>query len=141
MAKANTVTVACKLPHGLILRLFDMLDHDEPVMGGGMRTVKKAVPRLETVTLKGYAVPFGKMPDVPVAGGYALTTGVDAEFWDAWLEQNKTTDLVKNNLVFAAERQDTAQGRAREQDEIRNGLEPLDPEKPMKGVQPATKAA
>lgn len=37
-----SVTVGCKLPHGLTMRVFDMVETQEPVMGGGFRAVKVA---------------------------------------------------------------------------------------------------
>lgn len=131
---AGTVSVACKLPNGLALRVFTMIPHSEPVMGGGVRETELAVQHGETVTLKGYAAPFGMAPEAPVAGGYAITTGVDADFWATWLAQNAEHPAVKNGLIFAAERIDSVQKQAKEQAEVRCGLEPLDPDKPMRGI-------
>ncbi len=131
---AGTVSVACKLPNGLALRVFKMIPHSEPVMGGGTRETEIAVPLGETVVLKGYAAPFGMAPDAPVAGGYAITAGVDADFWATWIGQNAEHPAVKNGLIFAAERVDSVQKQAKEQTEIKCGLEALDPEKPMRGV-------
>ncbi len=131
---SGSVSVACKLPNGLALRVFQMIPHSELVMGGGTRETEIAVQVGDTVTLKGYAAPFGMAPNAPVAGGYAITSGVDADFWAAWLEQNATHPAVKNGLVFASERVDSVQKQAKEQAEIKCGLEPLDPDKPMRGV-------
>jgi hypothetical protein len=128
---AGTVTVALKHPHGLILRLFEMVDRDEPVMGGGSKTVKQAVQRIDTdpVRLYGYAAPMTPDGDtVLVAGGYALTPNVSADFWDAWLEQNRDLDLVKRNLIYAASRQGDAGAFAKEHKSQQSGLEPLDVE-------------
>lgn len=138
---ADTVTVACKMPNGLILRAFEMVERDEPVMGGGYKTVKYASQRGEAVTINGPAAPFGAPPKVTTAGGYALTSNVDASFWDAWLAQNAELDAVRNGLIFAMPRQDSAGKEAENRAKIKSGLEALDPEKPMRGIQKADKAA
>lgn len=138
---AGSVSVACKLPNGLALRVFKMIPHSEPVMGGGTRETELAVQVGDTVTLKGYAAPFGMAPNAPVAGGYAITSGVDADFWAAWLEQNAEHPVVKNGLVFASERIDSVQKQAKEQAEIKCGLEALDPDKPMRGIAKADSKA
>lgn len=124
----ETVTVACKLPHGLRLRLFDMVDASEPVMGGGTRTFKRAQEIGEPVVIRGYrAMPFlereegAKFPN----GGYALTPGVDKEFWEKWLEQNQDLEAVKNNLVFAAGKTENARAEAVGFVDQLCGLEPM----------------
>lgn len=132
---AKTVTVALKMPHGLILRLFRMEDHDEQVMGGGTKTVQKAVlDDRESVRLNGtskkwdqpYAIDAHGNP-VLLMGGYALTSGVDAQFFDEWMRQNAKSDLVRNNLIFAAGRTNETRDMAKEFASTRSGLEPLSP--------------
>jgi hypothetical protein len=135
------VTVACKLPHGLILRVFGFDTRSEPVMGGGSKEVKVARQIGESVTLNGNAVPFGKAPEHPIIGGYALTHGVDKELFDKWLEQNRDSDLVRNRLIFAYESQDKAVDRAKEHAKARSGLEPIDPDNLPKGIQAADRKA
>lgn len=124
---ASTVSVACKLPNGLFLRLFEMVEYDEPVMGGGTKTAKRAVQKGGTVRLNGNAVPFGKMVSYPIIAGYAMTT-VDADFWAEWLRQNADHDAVRNRLVFANEKPDVVNGRAKEHAELQSGLQPLEPD-------------
>ena len=96
----GTVDVCCKLPGGLHLTVFRMEDSQELLQGGGTRVVKRAVAD-GRVTVRG----IGRREDDPrIIGGYAVTRGVDADFWSRWLEQNATSDLVKSRLVFAAEK-------------------------------------
>ena len=93
-----------------------------------MREVKRAVKVGEPVTICGCAVyrgPGDPPPVAPIVGGYALTHNVDADFFSTWLEQNKDSDLVRNRLVFAHAKPDLATGQAKEQAEVRSGLEPL----------------
>ena len=122
------VTVACKLPHGLILRLFEMESANEPVMGGGYREVKRARQTGSTVRVNGNAVPFGVRPDHPIVAGYALTHGVDKDFFDEWMKQNRDSDIVKNHLVFAYERAESARDAAKDHAKQRSGLEPIEPD-------------
>ncbi len=126
---AKTVTVACKIPGGLILRLFE--PHKEKVAGlSGYSDVmvSREVPG-SRVVLNGPARSWamtGKMPDYQIIGGYALTPGVDAEFWEKWLDQNKEADYVRNRLVFAQAQQESAASQAKELKDVRSNLEPLD---------------
>lgn len=123
------VTIACKLPHGLTMRIFDMAEASEPVMGGGSRTVKRAVELPARVTINGWSHPQNSAPHATMSGGYALTNGVDKDFWDKWLAQNKDSDIVVNKLIFAHEKEGSASAQAKEQAEIRSGLERINPEK------------
>lgn len=130
---ASTVTVACKVPNGLILRVFDMVEGTEPILGGGSRPTKVARQRPETATIKGFSVPRGpdfdyeKAPQL--AGGFALTPGVDADLFELWLEQNKESQLVREGLIFAHEKTGSAVAEAKEKADLLCGLEPLNPDK------------
>jgi len=125
----GVVTVACKMPGGVILRLFDMVDHDVPVLGGGVKTSKIAQMKGEKVKIGGYAAPIGKVPNFITAGGFALTPNVDADFFNEWLKQNADSNLVKNKLIFAHEKSEVVERRAREMKDERSGFEALDPDK------------
>jgi hypothetical protein len=123
---SDKVTVACKLPHGLILRVFDKQKVQEPMPGGGTKAVERAFPRPQTVTLKGYLDKYD--PSIPPAArgsSYALTHDVDKDFFDLWLKQNHDLDAVTNHLVFAHD-QDTL-GMTEEYKATRSGLEPVNP--------------
>lgn len=131
------VTVACKMPNGLLLRLFRWEEFDEPVMGGGSKTVRRAIETGERITLNGYAVPFGEIPEQQIAGGYGITHNVPADFWAEWLKQNGESDLVKNNIVFAHAKSADTVSQAREYKKQRSGLEPIDPNKLPRGIKQA----
>lgn len=136
----DKVTVACKLPHGVRLRTFNMEKDREPVMGGGTREVKKAVWDGREFVIKGVAAPAGMAPKARMMGGFALTPGVDKDFWEAWLAQNKESDMVKNGLIFAQTQGDRASLRDNVKDHVkqRSGLEPIDPNNlPVKGIEQA----
>lgn len=126
----TTVTVACKIPNGLALRVMEPYTENELVMGGGTREVTKHREIGEPVMIKGNAV-REKMPPIITHGGYSLTTGVPADFWEKWFEQNKETALVRNNLIYAMPREDSAAAKGREMEEVKSGQERLDPSKPV----------
>ncbi|MGY0790954.1 hypothetical protein ACW7BJ_16430 [Azospirillum argentinense] len=130
----ETVTVACKLPHGLRLRTFTMAETSEPVMGGGFRKVEVARPDPMTFVIHGAAVPKGVSAEHAIRGGYAITPGVPKDFWDKWLAQNADSDLVRSGLIFAHERSHYAEDEAKERRDVRSGLEPIDPSNPQARV-------
>lgn len=126
MATAGTtVTVACKLPNGLILRVGKFVDRKVPVMGGGVETVSEWRQTSSMVEIKGNAREIGADPKAPIIGGYALTHGVDAEFWAQWLKDNAEHAAVQNKLIFAHEKTDSASGISREYEKKRSGMEPI----------------
>jgi hypothetical protein len=142
--QSDTITVACKLPNGLLLRVFRFEDYTEQVLGGGTKTSKRAIPIGEPVKINGNAVPHGRAPRhkivvpggesedeaVPFTEGYALTTGVPRAVWEQWLAQNKDSMLVKRNLIYATDTVDRAESRALDQAAVRSGLEPLEEKDP-----------
>jgi hypothetical protein len=121
----DKVTVACKLPHGLILRLFDMVPIEEQTQGG-TRSTKRAQPLDEVVHIKGYLTDQkGKTFQHPAMRPEFVTTpNVDKEFFDRWMRENKDSDVVKNKLIFA--HATDAAGEAREHKHSKNGFEPID---------------
>jgi hypothetical protein len=126
----GTVTVCCKLPSGLILRVYDFVERHVPAGAGQYRLAKVPVPREEEYAVTGYAVPFGMPHDKTIAGGYALTPGIPEDFFDYWLAQNKGHPAVKQGLIFAHRQMESARDMAKERAELRSGLEPLNPDKP-----------
>lgn len=134
----GTVTVACKLPNGLLLRLFRWEEHDEPVMGGGTKVVKRAIEiEGSRINLNGYAVPFGQIPDQQILSGYGITPNVPADFWEEWLKQNKDSDLVRNHIVFANPKTADTAAMAREHKGQKSGLEPVNTKRLPRGIEQA----
>lgn len=132
----GTVTVACKLPHGLILRVFDRKDVPEPQQGGGTKDVEKWLPRPNSVQIKGYAEKYDpSLPPAARTSSYALTHGVDKEFFEQWLKQNHDHDAVVRGLIFAQDKPESARAKALEMKATRSGLEPIDPAKLPKRIQ------
>jgi hypothetical protein len=130
----ETVSVACKLPHGLILHLDDMVPGFEPAPGGS-RAIMEARRRPEVFKVAGVGFPQNGNPEnrPQMVGGYALTTGIPADFWEKWLEDNKDSDYVRNNLIFATKKGAGIMDMAKEHAKQRSGLEPLNPDKIIVG--------
>ena len=108
MPNENFVTVACKLPNGLQIKVDD-----------------------KAVNLRG-----SNTHDA--IGGYGFTL-VDEAFFKEWLSRHPTFTPVARGLIFAHPKGRPARDQAKEQAEIKNGLEPLDPSRPIRGVGPADK--
>jgi hypothetical protein len=124
---AGTVTVACKVPNGLWMQVFQMEDAQEPVMGGGWKTVKRAVRAGQPVKINGPAVAYGKPAPHDIRFGVGLTYGVDADFYTAWAEQNKGSDFIVKRLVYAHAKTIEIDAQSKDQVSIKSGMEPIDP--------------
>jgi hypothetical protein len=127
MASTETVTIACKLPHGLQLRVYEMVERDEMVVGGGLRKRKVAVARPEVAYVYGWSHPQNAAPKAQMVGGYALTPNVSKDLWDRWLQLNGDSMMVKNGLIFAHGKTDSTVAQAKDGEKVRSGLERLDP--------------
>ena len=124
-AVVNTVTIACKIPNGLVLQCHTMEKTSEPVMGGGFRDVMAARPHGQPFTVFGPAKPYGEEAKAPITGGYALTFGIPKDFWDRWVTENAQHPAVVNHMIFAHDKPADAQAEAREKRDLRSGMEPL----------------
>jgi len=128
-----TVTVACKLPNGLLIQLFEPYSVQVPILGGGTREELRHRRVGETYHIRGPIAPFGQVPKTEIAAGYALNTGVPRDLWEKWLEQNADSDLVRNKIVFAHGAAGDARDEAKEHEKTKTGIEPLDTSFVQKG--------
>jgi len=133
----ETVSVACKLPHGLVLRIFNICEIDVPVMGGGFKKEKQAQERDEAYVVHGWSHAQNAAPHCTIIGGYAITEGIPKQHWELWLSQNKNSDMVKNHLIFAQNTVASVKDQSKEHAEQRSGLERLDPTKLPKALKTA----
>jgi hypothetical protein len=132
----DTVTVACKLPGGLILQLQKPEEMTEQAPSGP-RTIKVYRRYGDKYVVKGTALPFGTVPRYLIAGGYALTAGIPRDFWEQWEKQNADNAVLLSGLLFAVARTEDAESEANNRAALRHGLEPIDPSKLPAGVQSA----
>jgi len=123
------ITVASKLEFDLQLQLQRF--RDVQVVNRGERWVEAMSERYgEIVILKGTSFPNGSVPDGMerphiVAGGFSLTHNVDKTFFEEWLKQNAELPAVKNKLIFAAAKLDTAKGLSKDLRDLKSGFQPL----------------
>ena len=123
----GTLTVGCRHPNGIIMRLYAMVDVDQQVMGGGVRSVKEARALIDKgeVKLNGCARFVGKDMPHDIRGGAGLTYGVDADFYAEWARQNP--DLVRNKVVFAHAKPNETTAEAKDVRPVKTGFEPIQP--------------
>lgn len=129
---ATTVTVACKIPAGIDMQLCKKVVYWQDTPTGAVQ--RDRFDRFGQIySVRGPAYPVGQPPEgfpaaPQIVGGYALTPGIPADFWDAWAEQNARSSFVVEKMVFAhSSRTDHAEGQARDNADLKSGLEPLNP--------------
>lgn len=98
----------------------------------GPREVERYDRVGEVVRVRGTSYPRGTppegFPEKPImVDGAALTFGVDKDFWDQWVEQNKLNPIVVNGMVFAHVNIDYVKGVAKETAANKSGLDPVNP--------------
>ena len=139
VSTGDTVYVACKLPHGLVLRVFDWKTYNEPMRDGSYKEAKQAIPianrqfivRGPWVATAGQAYNRnnGAVGEL-LPGGYAITEGCPKEIWEGWHDQNKRSRLVENRIILAHKDRATLIVEVLKMAAIMSGLEPLDRDNP-----------
>lgn len=135
----NKIAVACKLPHGIVMRLFRAEIVRTPVMGMGVIEETRHVEDTDVgrVVLAGNAVHPMRPPrhtiakgadETPFTDGFAITM-VDEDFWEEWKKQNHDLPALRNGLIYAAPTLERAVDMGNERTKLRSGLEPLTPDK------------
>ena len=125
----ETVTVACKVPQGMRLRLHEKRKVTE-VTTAGTKTVEQWFETDKEFIINGPAHPQNEGPRCQVIAGFAITRGVPKDLWDAWRVQNRDLPAMKNGLIFAYESADKAIDAARDGKAIKSGLERINPHDP-----------
>lgn len=156
----ETVTIACKLPCGILAEVWDM-DPDKamqvPDGMGGMKTIH---PRLrysavsERLLIKGNAaarrmergddrgIPLSELPSLEqVSDGFGLTFNVNKDWAGLWFSQNKDWPPVRDGMIFQAKNAASAKDQARDHKGIKTGMEPIDPFKPGTDLEPSDDTA
>lgn len=136
---ADTVTVCCRLPHGLRLRLTPEGDVQRRAELSKAGTPDRSpTGYVKEVVVQGANRAPNYHPKDNVLLGRVGRTVVDKPFWDAWLAAHKDSDLVKNNCVFAELTDAKADAKAAEFSKVKTGFEPVDPEElKRKGLEAA----
>lgn len=103
---ATTVTIACKLPQGLIVHLAEG----------------------PSIHLHGANSPWA-------VAGYGLTQGVDVDVWEAIKLQHADAKWLVNGFVFANGEHDSVVDKATDEKDRKAGFEPIDPNALPPGMQ------
>lgn len=113
------VTVACKLPHGLIIEVgtpgqenYRRFELNGPYSG----------------------VRMGK-PNSLIVGGYAFTQ-IPKDVWVEWAKNHKGAAYLKNRAVYVEGSVEGAQAAALTDSNLKTGFERLNPDAPAPGVEP-----
>ena len=126
---ANTVIVACKIPAGLKLQLCRKVEYVEEGLGGTRINRVRFDKFGKTYNVRGPAQPNGEIPKgyrrPEVEGGYALTYGIPADFWQEWAQQNADAPYMQSEMIFAYPDRDDAIGQSADREHILSGFEPL----------------
>lgn len=94
----TTITVGCKLPHGLLLEV------------------------------EGKKVQVAGANRARIAGGCGMTENVDEQFFAEWMRRNAGLQFVKNGLIFGFAKTEEANAFAQLAESTPTGFERLDPE-------------
>jgi len=132
---SRTVTVACKIPGGLVLQLQRPVERMEDTRDGPEPRTYHAFYGKRFWVL-GPAYPVGTIPkgfpkQPMIEGGYAITRGIPADFWAQWIEQNKMAPFVEapdgaeHGMIFAYDDMESTVSAAKEQEKLLSGMEPL----------------
>lgn len=67
--------------------------------------------------------------------GFGLTA-MPEDFWNAWEAEHKTFEPFVKGLIFAQPKNGDARAEAKEKEDLKTGLEPLDPNAIVSSVKP-----
>lgn len=143
VVSGSTVIVASKMPMDLIMRLHAPHTVYAPVLGGGVREEKQfhPMPGGDEFVIKGNSYEKTLNPLHGDTFGYALTHNIPKAFWDAWYDQHKAADFIKNGMIFSHSDTASVKSHTRENESLQSGLERLDPKNLPKGRKMPSKAA
>lgn len=124
---AGTVTVACRLPCGLVVPVdgFDM-DVDGKVSacsGTGHLRFKGGNDKMALVD----------------ESGHGLTSGIDAKAWAAIEQQYAKSPILLSGALFAKRKAADARAAAQERADVNVGFTGVDPDAPAPGLEAGDK--
>jgi hypothetical protein len=131
MAK-ETVIIGCKLPSGITLEIG--LQTTEKVQGGGLQTAVVRGPEYQRIVLKGWH--HHNTTGLQMPAGYNmrpyLNRGIDKAAWEEWKRTHAGSWLLKNEILFEAKDEASAQLRVLEGDKTPAPFAPIIPKKDAK---------
>ncbi|WP_282799622.1 hypothetical protein [Bombella apis] len=136
---ADTVTVLCRLPSGIRLDLHDLSSLSERTRATA--PVMTPPQARSSILLNGIRQDPLYHPVENRLLGRAGRTTVPTNFWKAWLEQNRQSDLITRKIIFAETTPARADNAMAELAKDRTGLEGADNTTLAEGVTPMQKTA
>lgn len=125
----ETVTVACKIPQGLVLQIHEKRTM-KVVATHGVTEEERYFPKGEPFVLNGSAHAQNEGPRCRTVGAFAITHGVPKDMWEMWMEQTgRHHPAVLSGMLFAFPDEDRTIAAAKEKRKIVTGLERLNPHK------------
>lgn len=97
-------------------------------------TVGCKLPNGIVITTGGKSATLAGANSSRIIGGYGLTA-VDKDLFEAWSKEFAQFAPLKHGLIFAQDKPAAAESQAKEQADIKSGLEPLDLSQPASGVE------
>ncbi|WP_198027223.1 hypothetical protein [Parasaccharibacter apium] len=131
---ADTVTVLCRLPSGIRLDLHDLSSLSERTQATA--PVMTPPQARSSILLNGIRQDPLYHPVENRLLGRAGRTTVPTNFWKAWLEQNRQSDLITRKIIFAETTPARADNAMAELAKDRTGLEGADNTTLAEGVTP-----
>lgn len=124
------VHVICRIPSGIVLRLYDpedVLARRTAHQSG--QPITALLRPLAEVTLRGARDDERfDLRDNLILGRHGVTR-VSHDFWEAWIAQNAESPLLRQRLIFADTTRRRARDQAAELAQSPTGFEGLNPEK------------
>ena len=127
-SSGETVSIACKIPMGLILHVFKKSITPTKMESGAIRDVEGYDRFGKEYRIYGPSHPQDGGPHCLIVGDYAITPNIPKEHWDLWFAQHRNDDMVINRMIFANSTSKVG-GQAKEQKDLKSGLERRDPNK------------
>ena len=135
-ASGDTMSVACKVPMGLILRVHRKVMMPHKTTEGMIRDVPEYHQFGKEYMVYGPSHPQNAGPHCTIIGDYAITHGIPTEVWNLWSQQHRGDMMVINRMIFAYSSNKIA-GAAKEHAELKSGLERLDSSRLPKNLVPS----
>lgn len=132
----DTVSVACKVPMGMILRVHKKVMMPQKTTDGLVRDVPEYHQFGKEYMVYGPSHPQNMGPHCTIIGDYAITPGIPREHWELWSQQHRGDMMVINRMIFAYSSNKIA-GAAKEHAELKSGLERLDSSRLPKNLVPS----
>lgn len=127
---ASTVSVYCRLPHGIWMQAQEEQSYSEQTPSG-VRSAKRFAPVGERVRIEGNAkgrgVDSDKTEHKRIIAGFAVTDGVPADLWRKWKAQNVGLEALIRGDIYAVAKAGDAAAKRDDADKVPTGLDPINP--------------